>query len=235
MGAELPFGKGIAGDVELAIVDLKQPADFPKTILRCIRCDAASFRDACASSCLSADERARCAQIKSQAARRRFVVSRYALRLSLAEVLGMAPAEIAIHQSSSGKPYITQGWQFSLSHAGDWALLALHPHRAVGVDLEMPRMLTHPKKLLQRFKANHLIDRPSEAEVDLNQEALKRWNRTEALVKAAGLGMSRAQDLRRIKSGHYQLNTMQIQVRVLDFLPAPEYLAAFAILLREDR
>lgn len=217
----------------MEIATLAAPEDFPETILRYTRCAAEDVGEGETKRVLSMAEQGRYQRIKSAPARRRFAAGRFSLRISLAELLGLAPSEISLTQTSTGKPKCEQGWEFSLSHAGDWVLLALHPHLPVGIDLEAPRVLGSPKRLLAKLGFAHLLDSetPSggEGRFDLNQEALKRWNRNEALMKAIGYGMSQANKLRRMGNGSYQWEQYQIQSRQLYFQPAPDYLATLAI------
>lgn len=219
----------------MEIATLQPPENFPETILRCIRCAADNVDEKDVKKVLSKAEQTRYQRLKSLSARRRFAAGRLGIRLCLAELLGLAADEISITQTPTGKPLCEQGWQFSISHDADWVLLALHPHSPVGVDLVAPKVLRTPERLLKRLGAEYLVDSDNSYDTasgpDLNQEALKRWNRNEALMKSLGYGIAQASKLRSLGSGRYQWDRQKIQSQSLNFTPAPDYLASFAIVI----
>ena len=86
---------------------------------------------------ISADRRERMAALTRAEDRRRSLGAELALHAALRRhVEGYAPPP-AYRRLPGGKPVLTDGhgFHFSLAHAGDWAVCALH-RAAVGVDIE---------------------------------------------------------------------------------------------------
>ena len=149
-----------------------------------------------ASSCLSPGEERRAAAIVDPAARRNFILLRVALRTILSPQLGVAPGEIDVTIRPGGKPAIAGdgGPCFSLSHARHLGLIAIASDD-VGIDVEGPRVLRHPRRTLRR------IFHPGTAalieSLDDDERAaafLDAWTQREAHVKAAGGGLFRTPD-----------------------------------------
>jgi 4'-phosphopantetheinyl transferase len=157
---------------------------------------------------LSAAERARARAIRGEKARRRFVLARAALRMRLADVLGIAPERVALRIGEHGKPEIappppcaevdparvSQGLpRFNLSHGDGAALLAINHRRDdIGVDLEriVPES-EHPwKRLLERIchpcEAHEAM---AEARTIGARAFYERWVGKEAVLKALGHGL----------------------------------------------
>ncbi|HYF66402.1 MAG TPA: hypothetical protein VD886_26475 [Herpetosiphonaceae bacterium] len=91
---------------------------------------------------LPADERARAERFRFERDRRRFSVAHAALRAILAARLGCAPGAVALLAGEYGKPALAgnrAGLEFNLSHAAEYALIALALDTPIGVDIEQPR------------------------------------------------------------------------------------------------
>jgi 4'-phosphopantetheinyl transferase len=110
-------------------------------------------------------ERERAAQIVREAARRRWLAARWALRTVLAGYLGTAPGEVGLRIGLHGKPELAPSGplRFNLSHSGELALIAVVRERDVGVDLE--RIGTRPAGFY------------------------REWVRREAVAKCRGTGL----------------------------------------------
>jgi 4'-phosphopantetheinyl transferase len=139
---------------------------------------------------LSADERQRAARLHTVAARRRFIVTRAAMREILARYLEVAPGAIRFAYNASGKPALADDQrdiEFNLSHAEGLALCAVTRARAVGVDVERIRPGVRTDAIAARF-----FPAPEAAALAALPEALRRkaffvsWARKEAWIKAAG-------------------------------------------------
>lgn len=149
---------------------------------------------------LAPAERQRLAALRQPADQQRFLLGRAGLRRLLAALAGGDPAAVPIACGPQGKPFCPGGPHFNISHSGDLILLALHPQRPVGVDLErlrseLPwrplaaRMLPAEELLaLERQAASLPADRQSEA-------FLAAWCRLEARLKAHGCGLARRDTL----------------------------------------
>lgn len=145
---------------------------------------------------LAPAERQRLAGLGRPADRERFLLGRAGLRRLLAALGGGEPAAVPIASGPQGKPFCPGGPQFNASHSGELILLALHPSRPVGVDLEQlrpglrwrplaARMLPAEELLaLERQAASLPADRQSEA-------FLAAWCRLEARLKAHACGLAR--------------------------------------------
>lgn len=138
---------------------------------------------------LSVEERERVARKATPALRQRQAASFHCLRLTLGEVLGLAPAALAFRIETTGKPVLAGGGlHFNVSHSGGIGFLAWGP-RELGADVEA--LIARPSDGLAEeiLSANELaawrgLDAPR------RQAALTRaWTRKEATLKAIGSGL----------------------------------------------
>lgn len=142
-------------------------------------------------SVLSPDEVRRASRLADPRARVRFVHARAALRLLLARYTGDDPAALDLAYGVSGKPSLRAAGAdapgFSVSHAGDLALLAFARGGDVGVDLERIRPPRHADRIAAR-----LFDRATcallgrLADEDRVLAFYHAWTQREAFVKAVG-------------------------------------------------
>jgi len=102
------------------------------------------------ASLLSEDEEARAARFRFDADRLRWTQARSALRRILASFSGSDPTEIAFTYGENGKP-AAGGIEFSLSHTGPWAMIAVSGDVPVGIDIEQIRENVEIRKLLERI------------------------------------------------------------------------------------
>ena len=129
---------------------------------------------------LSDEENARAKRFKFEEDRVRWTRARSSLRLILSRYAGEDPAKICFTYGPHGKPSLLpfSEVEFNLSHAGDWALVAVTRGVPVGVDIERLRAKVDMRPLLARLGETEL----PEATLDLYQ----RWTMREAKSKAAG-------------------------------------------------
>jgi 4'-phosphopantetheinyl transferase len=144
---------------------------------------------------LAPGERQRLAALRLPAAQERFLLARAALRRLLGASLAQDPVAVPIETGPHGKPRCPAGPPFNLSHSGDLILLALHPSRPVGVDVEKARpaldwrpiarrMLPPPQCLV--LEALAAAEGPAAAADGF----LQAWCHLEAGLKARGLGLA---------------------------------------------
>jgi 4'-phosphopantetheinyl transferase len=135
---------------------------------------------------LEKSERARADRLPP-ASRRRYVISRTAVRGILGGYLGVAPREIRWRIVGHGKPTVA-GIRHNLSHTGDRALLAVTARRPVGVDIEAGRLLRDPCAMATRFfpSADAAAVRDAGSPWQQRRQYLRLWTRKEACAKAAG-------------------------------------------------
>ncbi|CAK6689744.1 4'-phosphopantetheinyl transferase superfamily protein [Synechococcus sp. BA-124 BA4] len=147
---------------------------------------------------LSSDEHQRLRRWRQPKDQDRFLLGRGLLRMRLGQALGLEPARLRFCLGPQGKPALEglgsqDTLQFNLAHSGALVLLALHPERPVGVDVERQRPLPNWEAIARR----HLSSGDCEALLALPPEEqlggfLQQWCRLEAGLKATGLGLAAA-------------------------------------------
>src|SRR5579863_8588690 len=122
---------------------------------------------------LSEDEIARANRFKFEEDRIRWTRARSALRVILSRYAGDDPARLAFIYGEHGKPALlpVSEIEFNLSHAGDWAMIAVSRSIPVGVDIERIRSNFDMVPLLHRLGENDLPDTP--------QQHYQVWTRRE--------------------------------------------------------
>jgi 4'-phosphopantetheinyl transferase len=129
---------------------------------------------------LSPDEIVRAARFRFEPDRARWIRARSALRTILAGFAGTPAAEVRFVLGRHGKPALADGSgvEFSLSHSGDWAMIAVTRSVPVGIDIERIRKNVDIAALLGRLGEKNLPE---------GQTALfTTWTRREAMTKALG-------------------------------------------------
>lgn len=136
---------------------------------------------------LSAEEEERALRFHSQDVRRRYVAAHRALRRILA-LLDLPPV---IERNQRGKPSLPGcDHQFSLSRSGSKAMIALACGLEVGADIEQVRTLPELDQIAERFMPPSAY---SEFQLvpaaSREREFFRVWTRTEAVLKASGMGL----------------------------------------------
>lgn len=142
---------------------------------------------------LSEDEAARGRRFVSEALRQRFVAARAGLRARLAGHLGVDPRGLVFVENAWGKPRLARHptLHFSLSHSGDYAVLAASEALEVGADIERVRELDHLDLARRYFHPGEVVAIEGAGEADAQRLAFFRlWTLKEAVVKALGRGLS---------------------------------------------
>lgn len=197
------------------------------------------------ASALSDEETRRAARFKFARDRDCYVRAHAVLRRLLGRYLGVAPSNVRIVQSSTGKPGLVDDsvLTFNLSHTRTFALFGFSRQGLIGVDVEQLRSSVDILSLAKRFFT------ASESTLIANANAHDRlryfftaWVRKEAVVKAVGRGLSiplsavdvAPGDPATHRSAHLEEDPPS-DWQVLD-LPAPvEHLAAVATDIRPSR
>jgi 4'-phosphopantetheinyl transferase len=122
---------------------------------------------------LSLDETARAARFRFERDRVRWTRARSVLRL----VLRRYTAAEQFTYGKFGKPALP-GIEFNLSHAEEFAVVAVTARTPVGVDIERIRPEVEIAKLLARLGERDLPES--------REELFQRWTRREAMSKAVG-------------------------------------------------
>lgn len=143
---------------------------------------------------LSVEESRRAGRFRFARHRRRFAVSRVALRSLLGAAAGLAPEKIRYRTGPRGKPTLADAdagaIRFNLSRSGDLALIALTHGREVGVDVEA--VSVHPEAdavARSYFAAEEVAFVAVGRDPDRARDFLRVWTRKEAVLKAAGTGL----------------------------------------------
>ncbi|MFF5232601.1 4'-phosphopantetheinyl transferase family protein [Dactylosporangium sp. NPDC000521] len=141
---------------------------------------------------LDAEERRRHASIVHAIDRRRFIVAHAVTRRLVGAVLDAPPAGLHWTRNPNGKPSLSgpyTGVEVNLSHSGDLVMVAVSPHRPVGVDLQRVVPALDCAAMARRFYP------PAEAGLvtgaDGHERFAELWARKESLVKAAGARLTR--------------------------------------------
>lgn len=122
-------------------------------------------------------------------------------RQILARYLEVPPEGLEFTIGTNGKPRLPSGEnhreiEFSLSHSGEFAVVAVTQGQAVGVDIEKRDDKVDCLALAQRFfSLSERDDIACEGQsTSLSRRFYSCWTRKEAYVKATGHGMSRGLD-----------------------------------------
>lgn len=150
-------------------------------------------------SLLSEEERRRAQRLRFPQVRERFVICRGLLRRLLSAYAHVPARDLLFDVGPFGKPRLANlglEWlHFNLAHTDDMLLIMIGRDRAVGVDMEQIRPLEGVQTLISL-----LFTPPDRAIVQALPEAARRsavlaaWTLTEAMGKAAGVGLPRALD-----------------------------------------
>jgi 4'-phosphopantetheinyl transferase len=150
---------------------------------------------AAASAVLSADELER-ANRGSSVVRRRRILSRSALRHTLAGYLGVAPVAVSFTYGDFGKPRLREegasppGLHFNLSRSDDYCLIGVS-RSELGVDVER----LEPRADLDELAGRYFAPAESATIKRLEGESKTRaffrcWTCKEAVLKAVGSGLA---------------------------------------------
>lgn len=159
----------------------------------------------------------------------RYVVTRSLVRVVLGERLAISPRSLRVSRTDTGKPVITEGLHFNVSHSGDLILMAICSDRAIGVDIERKREVQRVDALLRRW----LSEDEQSAYASLHgggasasEAFLRLWSLKEARLKALGVGISGASRARLDIVEALPLDNLL--ERLAAQRPEPEYVGAIA-------
>ena len=182
---------------------------------------------------LSEDERQRADAFRVPAPRRRFILTRGALRMLLGRYLDAEPADFRFGYNEFGKPFLRTppaGLRFNVAHSGDHALIAFADSIDVGVDIEIHSPLDEPhgmaRMVLSPTEFAHWRQLPDAARTEAFYDI---WTRKEAVAKAFGQGLS--MDFTALEVGFDEPRDWML----ITLGAAPGYSAALAARTRELR
>lgn len=146
------------------------------------------------ASVLSVEENRR-AGLFAWPACREFIYGRGILREILANRVGISPASLVLGYTSTGKPELTRGpgdrdVRFNLSHSDGLVLYAFADGHEIGVDLERFRSGFDFDSIARSyFRPIEIWELERLHEPERSEFFYQVWARTEARVKATGLGL----------------------------------------------
>lgn len=195
------------------------------------------------SRILDEEEQERAARLVFARDRARFIQTHGIVRQILSSYCDTEAAALTFVRNGQGKPYLvpqTNGprLQFSVSHSGDYCVLALRLDDPIGIDIEEVRYLSHAIDIAKSY----FTPEESRALATVGEEHrcdtfFVWWTHKEAAVKA--LGLSLAANLGRVEFAFNPAGSLRLAAwdghrsvarkwftRRLD--PAPGYIAAVA-------
>ncbi|RZJ51622.1 MAG: 4'-phosphopantetheinyl transferase superfamily protein [Chryseobacterium sp.] len=118
--------------------------------------------------------------------RKRYIVSKYFLRILLSKFLSTEPDELKFGQTANKKPSIN-GIEFNVTHSRDYVIIAVS-QASVGIDLEFINPSFDFKPLLANCFHPEEISYMDERGNTI-RDFYTLWTRKESLLKATGEGL----------------------------------------------
>ncbi len=164
------------------------------------------------SGTLSPDELDRARRYRLERDRRRFVVSRAALRHLLGSYLGMDPGSVPLVAGPHGKPRLARHASsrlcFNTSRSEDLAVFAVAHDRELGVDVERALEDVDLEPLTRHTLCAAELRAFGRLEPEARRGAFYRsWTRKEACLKALGVGLTVAPNQLDVTGNHVTLPT----------------------------
>ncbi len=157
---------------------------------------------------LSDEENARNKRFRFSHDRHRDLIARALLRCALGDELEIAPERLVFEKGRHGKPQLVSidaeekglswnskpilnsGLEFNLSHAADWVVVALAPHK-VGIDVEYTSRKNDVLAIADRYFFGAEIEELfSFSKSEQRERFFDYWTLKEAYMKARGEGIS---------------------------------------------
>lgn len=142
-------------------------------------------------------ERGRYTSYRRDVDKQRFLTGRSLIRAVAAAALDIAPGDVTLDSScfDCGKPHgkpkvVGSSLEVSISHSGDWVVLAATDGAPVGVDVEEVRAAGVDDLAGISFSPAEQAVFGTVSEADKRAAFFTYWARKEAVVKATGKGMS---------------------------------------------
>ena len=147
---------------------------------------------------MSEKRRKKCDGLKFQSDKELCIAVDMLSRKVLSRKLGIAPETLQFDTGYKGKLYLVNGeYQFNVSHSGKIAALAVHPEKAVGIDVEkikpvsaaVARRVFSPSDMKFVFGEETIPDGRF-AERETLERFFRVWTYKEAIVKMTGEGIT---------------------------------------------
>lgn len=141
---------------------------------------------------LTPGEREKASRFRFDRDRHRYACSHIALRMILAQRVGVDPGAIRFQTGLAGKPYLVNqpDIHFNMSQSGDCAMIAIARNREVGIDIQQLNELPSSMDIARNFYTpNEIVELEESAENQRLELFYRLWTRKEAFVKAIGEGL----------------------------------------------
>lgn len=142
---------------------------------------------------LSHEERDRANRFRFETDKKKFIIRRGYLRLLLEKYIQIPASSFQFNYNPFGKPYLKDydNFHFNLSHSGGKAIYAMALFHPVGVDIEFmdPGLdyLPLAHQFFSKLECETLLLLPASRQ---RQAFFNYWARKEAVIKAAGMGLT---------------------------------------------
>ena len=141
-------------------------------------------------------EREKANSYHHSADRARFIIGCVISRLVLGKILSMSPVQVPIDRMCSvckvrhGRPQLRRYLQLSVSHSGEWVVVAFTKSAPVGIDVEQMNpnvdVMKMAEGVLTDIEIAQVMKLPNEQKIE---GFLTYWTRKEAVLKATGEGL----------------------------------------------
>jgi 4'-phosphopantetheinyl transferase len=184
---------------------------------------------------LSGDELRRAHRFSFERDVRRYVTSHAVLRIVLGRLTGTSPGQVVLGTEEGGRPVLgdgSKGLHVSLSRSGDLVLVGVASH-PLGVDLESLAVPMDVSALPGMVFSRGECELFERTRPESRREVLLRyWTRKEAILKAAGLGLSiNPQMVEVLRATDGTLASLGTCWEVHDVLPDTNHVGAVAFAL----
>jgi 4'-phosphopantetheinyl transferase len=145
---------------------------------------------------LDQDERARAAQFAFEPDRARFIQAHGVVRQILADYANADAATLMFARNRHGKPHLAPpangpALQFSVSHSGEYCMLAVRLDQPVGIDVEQVRDLPQALDIAQGYFTSAESGALAALQGANRLDAFfALWTHKEATVKGLGVGLA---------------------------------------------
>jgi 4'-phosphopantetheinyl transferase len=162
-----------------------------------------------AAAILSAPEKRQISEFKRAGDRETALLSRYLQKKVLSSFLHVRPGEIILRRNRFGRPELKfpaiKNFDFNVSHAGEFIVIAVNPRGRAGIDIEEIRPVDAALygDYLSDEEKDYIRSRPERAP----EAFYKIWTLREAYLKARGDGLSYP-----LENFHFHLRGRQIHL-----------------------
>lgn len=155
---------------------------------------------------MSLGRRRKCCGYKRESDKKLCIAADFLLRKALSEKTGATAESLIFSENENGKPFcLNFPLPFSISHAGDFAVVAVGEKNSVGVDIERIRPVK--SGILRYFCSNKDLEyigvQPIKSNIIEDSKLLSKifrvWTFKEAYAKCMGTGMT--EEIKKISLG----------------------------------